>query len=71
MFELTVLEVLCSLIDITVELYYYLLLCNQLLIEFERKRFSFVSFLTFMLYLLVYQEIEMDPFVRIALFDWI
>lgn len=69
MFEITILEVLCSLIDITVELYYYLLLCNQLLFEFERKGFSFVSFLTFMHCLLVYQEIEMDPFIRLALFD--
>lgn len=69
MFEITILEVLCSLIDITVELYYYLLLCNQLLFEFEREGFSFVSFLTFMHCLLVYQEIEMDPFIRLALFD--
>lgn len=68
MFEITILEVLCSLIDITVELYYYLLLCNQLLFEFEREGFSFVSFLTFMHCLLVYQEIEMDPFIRLALF---
>lgn len=68
MYEITILEVLCSLIDITVELYYYLLLCNQLLFEFEREGFSFVSFLTFMHCLLVYQEIEMDPFIRLALF---
>lgn len=69
MFEITILEVLCSLIDITVELYYYLLLCNQLLFEFEREGFSFVSFLTFMHCLLVYKEIEMDPSIRLALFD--
>lgn len=69
MFEITILEVLCSLIDITVELYYYLLLCNQLLFEFEREGFSFVRFLTLMHCLLVYQEIEMDPFIRLALFD--
>lgn len=69
MFEITILEVLCSLIDITGELYYYLLLCNQLLFEFEREGFSFVSFLTFMHCLLVYKEIEMDPSIRLALFD--